>query len=119
MAMILALKDLDADGFFGTGPERERIILLVWVDKFEDSDAWWARSAEELNPGHVYKRLLSNTASWRQHKGNTFERWLSQARSDDAEARKEAAGALWAMGAPAVPSLVRLLEDEDENVGGG
>lgn len=58
-AMLLALKDLDAEGFFGTGAERERIILLVWTHKAEDCRQWWLRSARELNPQAVYERFAS------------------------------------------------------------
>lgn len=107
--MILALGDLDAEGFFGTGAERERVILVIWVAESDDTEKWWIRSAKELNPQAVYERFLSELPSWCQYEGETLE--PSQARSDDAEARQEAAGALWERGAPAIPTLVELLED--------
>jgi hypothetical protein len=63
-AMILALKDLDADEFFGTGRDRERITLLIWITDSADAENWWLRSIEQLNPKPVYKRFLSELPSW-------------------------------------------------------
>jgi hypothetical protein len=52
--MVLALKDLDADGFFGTGQERQQITLLCSVT--DSADTAWVEleSVRLLNPPAVY-----------------------------------------------------------------
>ena len=56
--MVLGLKDLDADGFFGTGDERRRITLYCSIyDSYEF--AWMEEeSARILNPPDVYQAFL-------------------------------------------------------------
>ncbi len=63
-AMVLALKELDDEGFFGRGVERERVTLLVWITDSAEAEAWWLRSIKDLNPGPVYRRFLSAAPSW-------------------------------------------------------
>lgn len=48
-AMEDALRDLDRDGFFGTGPERFSVVINVVAPGEEDEDAILARAAR-LNP---------------------------------------------------------------------
>ena len=68
-AMVLALKDVDAAGFFGRGAERERVTLLVWITDSAEAEAWWLRSIKELNPDPVYGRFLSAAPSWCKRSG--------------------------------------------------
>jgi hypothetical protein len=63
-AMLLALKDLDAEGFFGSSAERERVTLLVWITDSAEAEKWWLRSIKELNPRAVYKRFSAEAPSW-------------------------------------------------------
>ncbi|MBC7821248.1 MAG: DUF4303 domain-containing protein [Planctomycetaceae bacterium] len=57
--MMLALKDLDAEGYFGDGPQREKITLMIWITDSYNANEWRVRSVKELNPRTVYKRFLS------------------------------------------------------------
>jgi hypothetical protein len=51
-AAIAALKDLDAQGLFGTGSERERLLLIIAT---EDTPKDWSKeSARKLNPPAVF-----------------------------------------------------------------
>jgi hypothetical protein len=62
-AMVLGLKDLDAEGFFGVGEERGRITLLCSVS--DSGEAAWLEeeSARRLNPPAVYRAF--------------FEQWIT------------------------------------------
>lgn len=57
-AMVLALKDLDAEGFFGEGGERARITLLCSAS--DSAAAAWLEdeSARYLNPPDVYRAFF-------------------------------------------------------------
>jgi hypothetical protein len=58
-AAIAALKDLDAQGLFGTGPERERLLLIIAT---EDTPKDWSKeSARKLNPPAVFARFEAET----------------------------------------------------------
>jgi hypothetical protein len=63
-AMILALKDLDADGYFGIGPQRELITLMIWLTDSPEALTWWGRSIKRLNPKTVYDRVVTEAPSW-------------------------------------------------------
>jgi hypothetical protein len=54
-AMVLALRDFDSEGFFGTGPERQKVTLLCSLS--DSSDTAWLEheSAHFLNPPDVYE----------------------------------------------------------------
>lgn len=54
-AAIEALRQLDAQGFFGKGRERERLTLVI-ITEGTDAD-WTLPSAKRLNPPAVYERL--------------------------------------------------------------
>jgi hypothetical protein len=58
-AMVLGLSDLDAEGFFGTGPDREKVTLLCSLVDSEEVDWLEAESARFLNPPGVYDRFLA------------------------------------------------------------
>jgi hypothetical protein len=62
-AMLLGLKDLDAEGFFGAGEGRGRITLLCSVT--DSAEAAWLEeeSARRLNPPAVYRAF--------------FEQWIT------------------------------------------
>jgi hypothetical protein len=57
--MVLALRDLDSEGFFGTVPERKKLTLLCSVS--DSTDAAWLEheSAKFLNPPEVYESFYS------------------------------------------------------------
>lgn len=58
-AGMQALSDLDAEGLFGTGADRERLLLTVI---FADSDRdWTTSSAKRLNPKATFKRFQDET----------------------------------------------------------
>ena len=58
--MILALHDLDTEGFFGTGKAREAVTLLCSIS--DSMDAAWLEieSARLLNPPTVYEAYLND-----------------------------------------------------------
>jgi len=60
-ASILALRDLDSEGFFGSGEQREKITLLIWITDSFEAEEWWIRSVQDLNPPTVYNRFMSET----------------------------------------------------------
>ena len=56
------LKNLDNEGLFGTGKEREKIILLVSIIDADDGEWKTMMSiAKRLNPRSVYKQFLEGT----------------------------------------------------------
>jgi hypothetical protein len=57
--MIQALGDLDGEGAFGRGAQREAITLMIWITDSGLARDWWARSVRSLNPRTVYERFIS------------------------------------------------------------
>jgi hypothetical protein len=60
-AMLLSLKDLDQEGFFGVGAEREAVTLMIWITDSADAETWRQRSIRELNPRVVHERFLADS----------------------------------------------------------
>lgn len=58
-AMVLGLRDLDGEGFFGTGAERERVTLFCSLVDSEETAWLEAESAQFLNPPQVYDRFFA------------------------------------------------------------
>jgi hypothetical protein len=58
--MIQTLADLDGEGFFGRGAEREAITLMIWITDSSLAEEWWAKSVKSLNPAKVYKRFITS-----------------------------------------------------------
>jgi hypothetical protein len=56
-AMTEALADLDSEGLFGTGKERESITIFLDITDSNDSDSVKLYSAKKLNPCVAAKRL--------------------------------------------------------------
>ena len=57
--MVLALRELDARGFFGTGNDRNQLTLTVSTQDEADSDDWTHLiSARLLNPENVFRKYL-------------------------------------------------------------
>ena len=56
-AMIGALADLDGEGFFGSGKDRERVTLFISISDSEDLERIEDESAKALNPKPVYARF--------------------------------------------------------------
>lgn len=52
---IKALKQLDAEGFFGVGSDREKVVVLIRLDD-EDTNLL-LECAEQLNPPSVFERF--------------------------------------------------------------
>ena len=63
-SMILAMKDLDADGYFGEGNERRTLVLLC--DLVEPPEKYWfaVESAKALNPPDVFQGFLTQWLAW-------------------------------------------------------
>ncbi|SRR5579885_1596983 len=59
-SMIEALAELDADGFFGRGSEREEITLMIWITDSSLAEEWWAHSIKRLNSDAVYRRFIAS-----------------------------------------------------------
>jgi hypothetical protein len=57
--MIQALGELDDEGGFGRGAQREAITLMIWISDSGLARDWWARSVRSLNPRTVYERFVS------------------------------------------------------------
>ncbi len=57
-AAMQALADLDAQGLFGEGMDRERLLLTIITDCEKD---WTTLSAKRLNPKATYKRFHEST----------------------------------------------------------
>jgi hypothetical protein len=58
-AMVLGLRDLDAEGFFGTGPERESVTIYCSMVDSEETVWLEAESAQFLNPPQVFDRFFA------------------------------------------------------------
>src|SRR5271166_3494257 len=59
VAMAMGLRDLDAEGFFGTGPEREKVTIFCSMVDSEETVWLEAESAQLLNPPQVYDRFFA------------------------------------------------------------
>jgi len=57
-SMILGLKDLDAEGFFGTGQDRERVALFCDLASTHDTYWYVVESARALNPPSTFRAFL-------------------------------------------------------------
>jgi hypothetical protein len=57
--LIGALRDLDAEGFFGTGEARAGVTLFVTISDSGAARQLENRSARQLNPKPVYRRFMS------------------------------------------------------------
>jgi hypothetical protein len=64
-AMMGALKKLDADGFFGVGAEREKVVLFISVTDDDSAESVENESARLLNPKSIYERFAL------RHEGRT------------------------------------------------
>ncbi len=62
--LFRVLRELDAEGLFGTGPERERMTLIIWVTDSFGSDTNRDVSIRELNPECVYRRFATVFPHW-------------------------------------------------------
>jgi len=80
-AMILALGDLDSEGGFGSGAEREKVTLLIWITDSSEAEEWWIKSVKELNPPVVYERFLAETKVAREEMHRRRE-WRPNLRTD-------------------------------------
>jgi hypothetical protein len=58
-AMVLGFRDLDAEGFFGVGPEREKVTIFCSMVDSEETVWLEAESAKFLNPPQVYDRFFA------------------------------------------------------------
>jgi hypothetical protein len=56
--MVAALQLLDNEGYFGTGPDREQIVLFVSISDDDDAVRLENESAKVLNPAVVYEEFL-------------------------------------------------------------
>lgn len=63
-SMILAMRDLDAEGLFGSGADREAVVLLV--DLVEPPEKYWfaVESARRLNPPGVFDGFRKQWLAW-------------------------------------------------------
>lgn len=70
--MILALRDLDAEGFFGAGEEREAVTLFC--DLVEPPGKYWfaLESAKRLNPPSVFERFSTLWVGWIGETGRQY-----------------------------------------------
>jgi hypothetical protein len=59
--MQLSLAELDREGFFGVGAEREGVALMLWIIDSADAEEVRQRSIRELNPPAVYNRFLADS----------------------------------------------------------
>ena len=57
--MVRALEQLDKEGHFGTGKQREQVTLFCTVTDMEDPEPIENESAKQLNPPAVYKRFAA------------------------------------------------------------
>jgi hypothetical protein len=53
--LIEALESLDREGYFGSGPAREAVTLMVY--QCDSGGEWWPDSVRRLNPPAVWKRF--------------------------------------------------------------
>lgn len=61
-AMVAALELLDSEGFFGTGEERNQIVLFVSISDDDDAVRLENESGKALNPTFVYEEFLKRYA---------------------------------------------------------
>src|SRR5262249_6592101 len=54
---IDVLREMDAAGVFGTGPDRERVVLGLCYIGGDNSEREFLGWAKQVNPPKVYKRL--------------------------------------------------------------
>ena len=68
-SMILALKELDDEGFFGSGAPREAIVLFC--DLVDPPEKYWfaLESAKILNPPSTYQSFASQWLAWQNKEG--------------------------------------------------
>jgi len=57
-AIVNALSDLDADGFFGTGDAREKVTVFVTISDSDEAERLERKSVRKLNPRPVYQRFI-------------------------------------------------------------
>lgn len=63
-ACIRVLRELDSEGLFGRGEDRERIVINLWMgDQSDEGQVRWAR---RLNPPSVAKRYAVELPSCRE-----------------------------------------------------
>jgi len=60
--MVAALKLLEGEGFFGTGAERNQIVLFVSIGDDDDAVRLENESAKALNLTTVYEEFLKRYA---------------------------------------------------------
>jgi uncharacterized protein (TIGR02996 family) len=70
-AMIGALGDADAVGAFGTGEEREAIMLMIWITDSEETEDWCLRSVKKLNSRKSAARFKKEFEAALQSGGNS------------------------------------------------
>ncbi|WP_174915967.1 DUF4303 domain-containing protein [Burkholderia lata] len=58
-AMIEALRTVDVDGLFGTGLDREKIIVFVTITDDDNAEQFENDSAKQLNSPAAYQRFLN------------------------------------------------------------
>ena len=58
-AAMAAIKELDAQGLFGAGSERERLLLVIITE--DTPNDWSKESARKLNPPAVFARFEAET----------------------------------------------------------
>jgi hypothetical protein len=69
-SMVLALLDLDREGIFGSGPERDKITLHCAITDSWDS-AWLEQeSARRLNPAKVFQAFRKQ---WKTYRADDLE----------------------------------------------
>lgn len=63
-SMFLAMKALDDEGFFGSGEQRESVVLLC--DHVDPPEKYWfaVESARRLNPPRVFDGFLQQWLAW-------------------------------------------------------
>ena len=60
--MVAALKLLESEGFFGTGAQRNQIVLFVSISDDDDAARLENQSGKVLNPTIVYEEFLKRYA---------------------------------------------------------
>lgn len=56
--MVLSLHDLDQEGFFGAGEERDKITLMIAMGDLDLGRRKWVQSVKRLNPASVFERFI-------------------------------------------------------------
>jgi hypothetical protein len=72
-SMVLGLLDLEFEGFFGTGPARDRLTLLCQIADSWDSVWLEDESARRLNPAKLYKAFRRQWKTYRADDLEVFE----------------------------------------------